>query len=314
MIEARKLSFQEVWDSSTVFFVDEELEGEIERKVAGLLQTAQDLPLSDRPEKIVEDVTNFLIEKKNGLDVILKEIGLSDEKFKRIVTLLRKLKRISGDFESEWSLTDIKRKIIKETEFAKLITELLVDGKRDQELAKYIPRYYLETLNYREVKGLPPAARNVRYKTALIGTYGGRKGYYIEGKIQAKLEEIKNKHGISYGKGMSRLININTDFAIPTPNDPWVIIMSTFQETTGSGQTNKTRDLLRSAYQKVIESNSRHKESRIFVNFVDGGGWLARKSDLERLVNECDYFLNLQNLDMLEAIVLTHVPKKYFQK
>ncbi|MGQ9502064.1 MAG: hypothetical protein ACUVSF_05195 [Anaerolineae bacterium] len=42
---------------------------------------------------------------------------------------------------------------------------------------------------------------------------------------------------------------------------------------------------------------------------MDGGGWLARKQDFGRLVESCHYFLNLAHLDMLEAIVLKHVPK-----
>jgi len=58
--------------------------------------------------------------------------------------------------------------------------------------------------------------------------------------------------------------------------------------------------------------NSRYGENRAFVNFVDGGGWLARIRDLERLVEHCHYFINLQHLDMLEAIVLQHVPERYF--
>lgn len=45
-----------------------------------------------------------------------------------------------------------------------------------------------------------------------------------------------------------------------------------------------------------------------------GGGWLARKRDLERLVDECHYFLNLQQLAMLEAIILTHVPQQFFSR
>ncbi len=66
------------------------------------------------------------------------------------------------------------------------------------------------------------------------------------------------------------------------------------------------------AYERVRHHNLRYGENRAFVNFVDGGGWLARKRDLERLVSECQYFVNLHYLDMLEAIVLRHVPRKYF--
>ena len=242
---------------------------------------------------------------------IIKDIGLSEEKFKRIVSLLRKLRRISGDFDREWSMSKIKSKITREPGFAIIIAELLVDGKRDKELEQYVPRYYLNMLNYREIKGSSQAARGIRYKQSLIGTYGAQKGHKVEEKIREKLEYIEIKHGVSYDKGRSRIIETDIDFAVPDLEDPWVIIMSSFQETTSSGQTTKARDML-SAYERVCRINSRYREQRAFVNFVDGGGWLARKRDLERLVEHCHYFINLQSLDMLEAVVLQHVPERYF--
>lgn len=68
---------------------------------------------------------------------------------------------------------------------------------------------------------------------------------------------------------------------------------------------------MEAAYIDIRTSNSRHKEDRAFVNFADGGGWLARRRDFERLVRECDYFINLKHLAMLENIILKHVPEKY---
>jgi len=311
VIEARKISFQEAWASSVIFFVDEELEQEIEAEVEALLETAQNHRVSETAEINVADIAEFLSQKDNALDVILKDVGLSEEKFTRIISLLRKLGRIPGDFKREWSIDQIKSKITYEPTFAHMIAQLLVDGQKDKELEQYIPRYYLEMLNYREIKGSSQAARRIRYKKALIGTYGARKGHKVEEKIREKLEEIKRKYGVSYGKGRSRIIETDIDFAVPDPDDPWVVIMSSFQETTSSGQTTKAKDMF-SAYESIIRSNSRHGENRAFVNFVDGGGWLARKRDLERLVEHCHYFINLHHLDMLEAIVLQHVPEKYF--
>ena len=310
MIEARKISFQEAWDSSTVFFVDEELEREIEAKVEALLETAENHRVSETAEINVADIASFLGQKYNALDVILKDVGLSEEKFKRIISLLRRLGRIPGDFTSEWGIGRVKNKIAHEPGFARMVAELLVDGKRDEGLEQYIPRYYLDMLNYREIKGSSQAARRIRYKQSLAGTYGGRKGHRVEDKIRQKLEEIKAKHGVGHGKGRYRVIETDLDFAVPN-DDPWVIIMSSFQETTSSGQTTKAKDM-RSAYEQIRHQNSRYGENRAFVNFVDGGGWLARKRDLERLVEHCHYFINLQHLDMLEAIVLQHVPERYF--
>lgn len=311
MMEARKISFQEAWDSSVVFLVDEELEREIEAKVETLLETAENHRVSETAEINVTDIADFLGQKDSALDVILKDIGLSEEKFKRIISLLRKLGRITGGFDSEWGTSKIKSEIAREPDFACMIAELLVDGKRDKELEQYIPRYYLDMLNYREIHGGSQAARRVRYKEALIGTYGAQKGRRVEDRIRAKLDEIKDKHGVCYGWGRSRAIETDIDLAVPSVEDPWVITMCSFQETTSSGQTTKAKDML-SAYERVCRQNSRYGENRAFVNFADGGGWLARKRDLERLVEHCHYFINLQHLDMLEAIVLQHVPERYF--
>jgi len=310
MIEARKISFQEAWDSSIVFFVDEELEREIEARLEALLEIAETHDKS-RGADIIADITDFLRQRDDALNVILNDIGLSQEKFKRIISLLRKLGRIPGGFTREWGMSKVKRKIARESDFARMIAELLVDGKRDEELRQFIPRYYLDMLNYREITDSLQAARRIRFKKALMGGYGNLKGDKVEEKIQEKLEEIGAKHGVGYARGRSWIIDTDIDFAVPSVEDPWVIIMSTFQETTSSGQTTKARDML-SAYERVSRVNSRNSENRAFVNFVDGGGWLARKRDLERLVEHCHYFINLHYLDMLEAIVLQHVPQRYF--
>jgi len=311
MTQVRKLTFQETWDSSTIFFVDEELENEIDQEVAKLLTAAQSPYLAGAKERTQEDMVAFLHEAAGALDVILGDIGLSDEKFMRIISLLRKMGRISGGFDKEWSIAKIKRQLASDVSFLELVAKLLFDGKRDAELLSYIPRYYLDRLNYREIGIISLAAREVRYKDAAIGTYGARKGHRVEGKIGEKLETIQAKYGIGYEKGRSRFVNVDVDFAAPNLQDPWVIIMSSFQETTSSGQSTKARDM-QAAYQDINTSNSRYGENRVFVNFVDGGGWLARKRDLQRLVAECHYFINLQNLDLLEDIVLAHVPKSYF--
>lgn len=306
-MEARKLTFQEAWDSSTVFFVDEALEDEIDDKVSDLLKLSQSPYITAVNNRTVADIIAFLAEDAAGLDVILRDIGLSNEKFMRIISLLRKIGRIPGEFDSEWSIAKIKRTLADDTTFRQLVANLLFVGSQDERLADYIPRFYLDKLNYQEIGAIPQALREIRYKESTIGTYGARKGYKVEAQIEAELEKIKAAHGIQYQQGRSRFINVDIDFAIPSLEDPWVIIMSSFQETTSSGQTTKARDML-SAYQTINNSNSRYGESRVFVNFVDGGGWLARKRDLERLVDQCHYFINLQNLEMLEAIILASVP------
>lgn len=309
----RKLSVQEAWDSLTIFFVDEELEDEIDREVDRLLQVARNLGLSEARSITPESLATLLREQEEALEFVLREIGLSKEKFMRLISLLRRMGRIPEPLDSEWSMRQIIQRMQADTDFATQVASVLLDGIRDSDLRDLIPRYYRDMLNFREIATDSEAARRARYKSAMIGTYSGRKGYKVEERIRQVLSEIRQRHGIGYEQGRSRFIDVNIDFALPSLDDPWIIVMSSFQETTSSGQSMKARDML-AAYQQIQRSNARHNEGRVFVNFVDGGGWLARKRDFVRLVENCDYFINLHYLDMLEPIVLKHTPSRYLQR
>lgn len=309
----RKLSFDEAWNSITIFYVDDELEQEIDQEVERLLRLAEQYGVTEKTMMSPDSLAALLREQEGALEFVLREVELSEEKFLRIVSLLRQMGRIPVPLDREWTMGQVIRRIQAEPDFAVLVAHLLMDGVRDPELQAVIPRYYLEALNFREIASGSLAARRVRYKRALIGTYSGRKGYRVEAQIRGRLESIRERYGIGFEQGRSRFVNVNVDFAIPSLDDPWVVLMCSFQETTSSGQSTKARDM-ETAYDDIRRSNSRNRENRAFVNFADGGGWLARKRDFQRLVENCHYFVNLRHLDLLEPIVLAHVPQKYLQK
>jgi hypothetical protein len=309
----RKLSFEEAWNSITIFYVDNELEQEIDQEVDRLLRLAEQYGVTEKSMMSPDSLAALLREQEGALEFILREVELSEEKFLPIISLLRQIGRIPVPLDREWTMQQITRRIQADPDFASAVAHLLMDGVRDAELQAVIPRYYLEALNFREIAAGSVAARRVRYKRALIGTYSGRKGYRVEACIRGRLEGIRERYGVGFEQGRSRFVNVNVDFAVPSLDDPWVILMCSFQETTSSGQSTKARDM-ETAYDDIRRSNSRNRENRVFVNFADGGGWLARRRDFQRLVENCHYFINLRHLDLLEPIVLTHVPRKYFQK
>ncbi len=309
----RKLSFEEAWNSLTIFYVDNELEQEIDQEVDRLLRLAEQYGVTEKSKMEPDSLAALLRNQEGALEFILRELELSEEKFLRIISLLRQIGRIPVPLDREWTMQQIVRRIQTDPDFASVVAYLLMDGVRDSQLQAIIPRYYLEALNFREITAGSGAARKVRYKHALIGTYSGRKGYRVEARIRGQLESIQERYGVSFEQGRSRFVNVNVDFAVPSLDDPWVILMCSFQETTSSSQSTKARDM-ETAYEDIRRSNSRNRENRVFVNFADGGGWLARRRDFQRLVENCHYFINLRHLDLLEPIVLTHVPRKYFQK
>lgn len=316
-VNLRKLSFREAWDTLAIFYVDEELEDQIDQEVEKLLEIARSFGVVPTSSLTTETLAR-LLRQEGALELVLREMGLSEEKFMRIISLLRRIGRIPVPLlpergQGEWNLKQIIRRIQDDADFSAFVAHLLLDGARDADLRPVIPRYYLDMLNLREIATDSEAARRARYKSAMIGTYSGRKGHRVEARIQRKLEDIRQKYGVGFEKGRSRFVNVDIDFAIPSLDDPWVIVMSSFQETTSSAQSTKARDMLE-AYQAIQRANARYGEKRVFVNFADGGGWLARKRDFQRLVENCDYFVNLHSLDMLEPIVLTYVPPKYHRR
>lgn len=312
-MQAKKITFEEAWSTTTEFLIDEEIENIIDGKVGSIARDSTNGRISHKPIK-VDKVADYLREKNEGLEVILSDLTLSQEKFIRIVSLLRRIGRVGEGFNSEWDFRKIKTKIKGDVSFAKEIAQLLVKGSEDKKLKKLLPRYYLEKLNLKEVAGEPEIKRRLKLKEQESRKwYGNLKGKKVESIIKGELERIKQKYGVTYEKGRIDLIHTDADWVVPSKNDPYVIIMASYQETTSSGQTNKARDMYR-AYERVRERNMRYKEKRVFINFVDGIGWLARKADFKRLVEECHYFLNLHHIYMLESIIMKHVPNRLLRR
>jgi hypothetical protein len=296
----RKLTFEEVIKTSVVFYNDEDVEKRFDNFIK---EKAKDIIAYETTGHVsTRVVVRFLREQPNGLKRILTILHLSEEKFKRIVTLLRKLE---GEFDKEWTLTKIEKKISSDDEFAQKIAWLFINGKNDRRLVKYLPRFYRERLNLKSLREYTKEEELViRLKEKYSGTYFNWKGDAVEDLIRRKLDSI----GVNYASGSASIVEVTVDWAIPNLEDPCVIIMSSYQETTSSGQTVKARDMLK-CYESIHHRNIQHGENRAFVNFVDGGGWLARQRDLRRLLDGCHYFLNINKLDMLEGIVKNHVPQ-----
>ncbi len=73
--------------------------------------------------------------------------------------------------------------------------------------------------------------------------------------------------------------------------------------TTGSGQSTKRETMISVA--KEISNRNMHDTGRIvFVNVIDGAGWIARQKDLKRIYNASDYVVNLSSLEKIKEILL----------
>ena len=87
----------------------------------------------------------------------------------------------------------------------------------------------------------------------------------------------------------------NWDIYIPNKSQPFIVIECMYNVTTSSGQTNKRRAILKCL------PELRKKGICVFV-LMDGAGWIARKSDARKILEEKDICTFTFNKDSLEAM------------
>lgn len=125
--------------------------------------------------------------------------------------------------------------------------------------------------------------------------------------LEAETRRVVDKAIYSHEKGAVSIVDDKeVDIAVPNVSEPQVLIMSSYQLTTSSSQSSKANEQLR-MYQDVRSYNSsrgqRNMPDVLFVNVIDGGGWLARPNDLQTMWRECDYCFSLASLDGLRDVL-----------
>lgn len=306
-----KLSFDDFLKTCTPLLKIPELEQQMKDRVQAIVADLLNFqPNADS----ISNLKQFLKKDENFLGVLLALTNLSQEKFLRILSAQRFAKE---DFGTEWGAKYIFRKIKRDDAFAELIAKLFIEGRDNQLLARQVADFYLEQLslpaNWPEIIRDKNIIGNIVRKK-LTGEYTDLKGEFVEKQIGSILNKIKEESGITHFHGQIKFLGKEVDHVVPTLEDPYVMIMVSYMETTSSGQTARANEQ-QSMYTKIIGENTRHAPlERIFVNVVDGAGWLARRSDLRKMHAGCHYCLNMRSIEQLEPIIYKYVPGKYFTK
>ena len=64
------------------------------------------------------------------------------------------------------------------------------------------------------------------------------------------------------------------------------------------------RETMISVAKEINNRNMHDTDKIVFVNVIDGAGWIARQKDLKRIYSASDYVINMGNLDELKRILL----------
>jgi hypothetical protein len=312
MILKPKPTFDEFTKTCTPLLKIPELETEIRERISGIVAELLNFQPDVDP---VNNLKQFIKRDENFLGVLLALTNLSQEKFLRILTAQR---FAENDFGTEWGADRVYRMINRDDEFAEKIARLFLEGKNSRLLAEQVADFYLDQLslpsNWSDVIRDASVIENVVRKK-LTGEYTDKKGAQVEGIIRSHLDMLQTEYGITYAHGQVNALSINKeiDYALPSLDDPYIMIMSSYMETTSSSQTTRANEQ-RTIYSKIRDERELRSTERVFVNVVDGAGWLARRSDLRKMYNSCDYCLNMKTLDQLSTIICRYLPAGLFTR
>lgn len=302
MMDTTEQKFQTIIEKNTFYFYNPIFEEKFEAYLTAVKETL--LVIKNRIDNDglqKELFVELLAEKEHGLASVLALTGLSNEFFKRLITLIRTVNDLElsklvlkGNWcrdtqpenLNEWNDSTLQKMIRNEHSFRQGIVNLFFEGATIPFLSRTLPLFELKKLSISklnfDVSSLVDTL--VRYKEK--GSYSGSK----ENNPEVLIAELMQNLNIPYTSGdLSELVDNapNTkrtmDFIIPNKSNPTIIIESSFLATTSSGQGDKAKTEI-----AVRELIKRHYPKAKFVGFIDGIGWYVRKNDLKRMVTAFD--------------------------
>lgn len=303
----RKLTYQELFDSMTMFFVYDD--------ICNLMTNRIDCKCQELKSRITKNLNSrrgleeYIRKYDDSLDNLLLLLDISEEYFKRVISMLRKEEGMV--FNTEWSLKKTRDYIVDNEKFMNKVCLLFLLGSDDLELCKKIPSYQLQSFKitgdvierlenndflYRIAKKDFDSEFNTQVSQA--------NAKRVENVIQESIHHHGYKLDTQYKVKVSNQKQISMNFAIKKNNSdfPQCLIKTSFSITTGQGQSSLRSDVgLLATYLRDNELRDKTK----LVTIVDGAGWLGRQSDLQLIHDYSDYCLNFNNLGDLRTIINT---------
>ncbi len=301
---AKKLSYNELFNSTTMFYMNPDYEDEIEKIVEA---KTTEIAVGLRTIKDKESMKQYIIKHKDSLDNLTSVAEISVERFKRMVSMIRKDRGFV--FGTEWGLSKIRTAMMDSPAMMESILNLLWDGRNDEKLQACIPAFYLENMTMDSITlSMLQDENTVRrlIKRGLEGKYSNGIGDAVLQDIEKELKRVCGKHGLNFQSNVRiPLLDRAVSFVLETPTNPRVILDVSYSVTTSSSQGSK-----KEAARKTVDVLRKEKEAGrniIYINFLDGAGWIGRQSDMREIHRCSDYVLNFQNIGLLEDIINTHI-------
>lgn len=299
----KALTTEEFTKSTTMFYIDAALEQEFSNNVSESVNKIRTCLLGIA---IPDGLKQYIRDDKDSLDHITSLLNISEERFKRIITMLRLQRRHMPT--SEWSLSKVRDNMMEHPDIMRDVCDLLTKGATLEKYKTKIPAYYLENFKIdASTLGRLANEDDVRrlVKKGFEGRYSNKIGDSFFKCSSGAIISACDREGLTYSiKKNVPLMGRPMSISIPDENNPRLLIDITYGITTSSTQT-KYAEREEAVASKIRERNANKPDHQriALINIVDGAGWVARRSDLEKIHRCSDYLLNLQTLGSISDII-----------
>ena len=271
-------SFAELRKKMCVFLHFDKVENTLEDDLK--MQVQIELTKVKNRERLPKEVLYDYLSTKDWKERLKTILGFSNGSLER-------LKRVYEAFFPEYSFNQIRHN----ASVRQRMVNFLINPDAEKAIVPsfirkcfYLPKGWVGGLRHeRQIQAI--------VRNSLQSKYAVQMGLAFEEAIGAML----TSQGVAYEKGKVEMVDKEVDIVIPEVNAPKILIMTSYSLTTSSAQSGRANEQ-ELMYQNVLQYNRRRKGTIQFVNFIDGGGWLARKNDAEKIHNSCDFCFCFQDL------------------
>lgn len=300
----KKMSFDNFLKSMTLFFVNEE----IDRKYVKLRNEKINL-LRAQMSQINSSVglQNYIKTYDDSLSNLLILLGVSNEMFKRVISMFRI--QAGMTFSTEWDTRHTRRYILTNEAMMEKICNLFLKGNYDADLKAQIPGFKLQSFVIDD--NVMNRLNNDDFIAFLINKdFDTQYNSELSNINIAIVDSTLNDACKSYGYKLTRspkvdpvgngTRDIQVNYAIEATRKPQPIfyLKYSFNVTTSRGQT----DFKRSVKDLRDFIRNKNPEAKQII-VLDGAGWFGRQSDLRDAWDYCDYCLNLKRIGELKEII-----------
>ena len=300
----KKIPFNDFLKSMTMFFVNEE----IDKKYIKLRKEKIDLLRAQMSQiNSYVGLQSYIRSYEDSLSNLLVILGVSNEMFKRVISMFRI--QAGMVFQTEWDARQTRNYLLTNESMMERVCDLFIKGGCDAELKLRLPGFKLGNFVINE--NVMERLNNDDFIAFLINKdfdtqYNSDLSNINITRVDRTLTEICKSLGLKLirapkvdpvGNG-TRDIQVNYAIESPIKKLPVFYLKYSFNITTSRGQT----DFKRSVKDLRDFIRNQNPEAKQIV-VLDGAGWVGRQSDLRDAWDYCDYCLNLQNINALNEII-----------